>query len=67
MNRPRLILLTLKTTGIVTMILRQGKEYRIMLEVEGQSFKENKLVVPGNSSFFETNDPILIETIGTID
>ncbi len=56
-----------KTTGLLTMILRQGKEYRIMLEVEGRSFKEDRLVVPGNSSLFETNDPILIETIGTVD
>lgn len=56
-----------KTTGIVTMILQHGKEYKITYKVKELNFTEGKLTVPKNSSFFEINAPIWLDTIGTIN
>lgn len=55
-----------KKTGKYTIILRNGKEYKITCEAEGCAFKEETLKVPKNCSFFEINSPITLDPIGTI-
>ncbi len=56
-----------KTTGIVTMILKQGKDYKITFEDKNYKLKKTVLFVPGNTSFFELHSPLWVETIGSLE
>ncbi|GAB4296769.1 MAG: hypothetical protein Kow0068_21140 [Marinilabiliales bacterium] len=56
-----------KNTGKYTIILRHGKEYKIKCEADNCKFKQDILVVPPNSSFFEINSPIILDPIGVIE
>ncbi len=53
-------------TGDYTLILRNGRDYRLECEAENCNFSEEKLTIPEGSSYYITNKPIVLDPIGVI-
>ena len=55
------------STGKYTIILRNGREYKLACEADNCKFKEEILKVPDDASYFELSKPIYMDPLGIIE
>jgi hypothetical protein len=53
-------------SGDYTLILRNGRDYRMECEAENCKLAEEKLTIPEESSYYITNKPIILSPLGVI-
>lgn len=56
-----------KNTGKYTIILRNGKKYKLACEAVNCQFKEEILEVPEDATYYELSKPIYLDPLGVIE
>ncbi|MBN2682248.1 MAG: PD40 domain-containing protein [Bacteroidales bacterium] len=56
-----------RNTGKYTIILRNGKKYKLACEADNCAFKEEILEVPEDATYYELSKPIYLDPLGIIE